>query len=103
LPALEKLQNCQNTLTRSIYPLKINEYLAAGKPIIATHFSEDIYTFRDVAYVVDTHEEFIAAIDKAIAENSEARKQGRMKVAETNTWEARVAQFWEIISKEPKT
>jgi teichuronic acid biosynthesis glycosyltransferase TuaH len=36
----------KNTLTRSIYPLKINEYLAAGKPVIATHFSEDIYTFR---------------------------------------------------------
>jgi teichuronic acid biosynthesis glycosyltransferase TuaH len=93
----------KNTLTRSIYPLKINEYLAAGKPVIATHFSEDIYTFRDVAYVVDTHDEFISTIDKAIAENSETRKQARMKVAETNTWEARVKQFWEIISKEPKT
>jgi Glycosyltransferase len=64
----------KNTLTRSIYPLKINEYLAAGKPVIATHFSEDIYTFRDVAYVTDTHEEFIQAIDKAIAENSEEKK-----------------------------
>ncbi|MGO8056082.1 glycosyltransferase, partial [Rhizobium leguminosarum] len=33
----------KNTLTKSIYPLKINEYLAAGKAVIATHFSEDIY------------------------------------------------------------
>lgn len=93
----------KNTLTRSIYPLKINEYLAAGKPVIATHFSEDIYTFRDVAYVADSHEEFIATIDKAISENNEARKQARMKVAEQNTWEARVARFWEIIEQEPKS
>lgn len=91
----------KNTLTRSIYPLKINEYLAAGKPVIATHFSEDIYTFRDVAYVTDTHEEFIQAIDKAIAENSEEKKNARMRVAAQNTWEARVRQFWDIISPEP--
>src|SRR5204862_8086484 len=61
----------KNTLTKSIYPLKINEYLAAGKAVIATHFSEDIYSFRDVAYVVDTDEEFIQTIDRAIVENSE--------------------------------
>jgi len=92
----------KNTLTKSIYPLKINEYLAAGKPVIATHFSEDIYTFREVAYVVDSHEDFLTTIDKAIAENTEERKQARMKVAATNTWTARVDQFWNIIEKEPK-
>lgn len=92
----------KNTLTRSIYPLKINEYLAAGKPVIATHFSEDIYTFREVAYVVDSHEEFLTTIDKAIDENSELLKQKRMAVAEENTWEARVARFWEIIEQEPR-
>jgi teichuronic acid biosynthesis glycosyltransferase TuaH len=92
----------KNTLTRSIYPLKINEYLAAGKPVIATHFSEDIYTFRDVAYVVDSHEEFLTTIDKAIEENNEALKQKRMAVAEENTWEARVARFWEIVEQEPR-
>jgi teichuronic acid biosynthesis glycosyltransferase TuaH len=91
----------KNTLTKSIYPLKINEYLAAGKPVIATHFSEDIYTFRDVAYVEDTADAFIHAIDKAIDENSEARKLARMQVAEQNTWAARVVRFWEIIEQEP--
>ncbi|MDF2189752.1 glycosyltransferase [Paraflavitalea sp. CAU 1676] len=89
----------KNTLTKSIYPLKINEYLAAGKPVIATHFSEDIYTFRDVAYVVDSHEEFLQTIDRSIAENNEARKQARMQVASTNTWTARVEQFWQILER----
>lgn len=91
----------KNTLTKSIYPLKINEYLAAGKPVIATHFSEDIYSFSNVAYVVDSHEEFITTIDKAIAENNEERKQARIKVAEQNTWTARVARFWEIVEPKP--
>ncbi len=91
----------KNTLTKSIYPLKINEYLAAGKPVIATHFSEDIYTFRDVAYVVDSNEEFIQIIDRAIAENSIEKQQARIKVAEQNTWTARVERFWNIIANDP--
>lgn len=92
----------KNTLTKSIYPLKINEYLAAGKPVIATHFSEDIYSFHEVAYVVDSHDEFIQTIDRAIAENNEEKKQARIRVAEQNTWTARVARFWEIVAQEPK-
>ncbi len=92
----------KNTLTKSIYPLKINEYLAAGKPVIATDFSEDILSFNKVAYVVGSHEEFIAAIDKAITENNPEKVKARMQVAEENTWTARVRQFWEIIEKEPK-
>lgn len=92
----------KNTLTKSIYPLKINEYLAAGKPVIATHFSEDIYTFRDVAYVVDSHEEFLQTINQSIAENNEERKRARMRVAATNTWTARVEQFWEILERGKK-
>lgn len=92
----------KNTLTKSIYPLKINEYLAAGKPVIATHFSEDIYTFRDVAYVRDNHEDFIAAIDMAIAEDNDERRAARLNIALQNTWTARVEQLWKIIEKEPR-
>ena len=92
----------KNTLTKSIYPLKINEYLAAGKPVIATHFSEDIYSFNEVAYVKDSHEEFLKAIDTAIQEDNRDKQLARIAVAEKNTWTARVERFWEIINEEPK-
>lgn len=107
LPAYLKYFDCtiipyrKTILTRSIYPLKINEYLAAGKPVVAINFSEDILSFRDVAYVVDSHEEFLRSIDLAIAENNEEKIAARMKVAARNTWTARVEQFWEIVSKAP--
>jgi glycosyltransferase involved in cell wall biosynthesis len=91
----------KTVLTKSIYPLKINEYLAAGKPVIATHFSEDIYSFKDVAYIVDTDEEFIRAIDKAIEEDSPALREKRLQVAEQNTWAVRVKQFWDIVMNDP--
>src|SRR4030095_14581691 len=75
LPAYLKYSHCCiipflcNQLTRSIYPLKINEYLSAGKPVVTTNFSEDIATFARVAYVIKTHQEFLTAIGRALAEN----------------------------------
>ncbi|HLO81368.1 MAG TPA: glycosyltransferase, partial [Chitinophagaceae bacterium] len=82
------------TVTKSIYPLKINEYLGAGKPVVATHFSEDIFSFRDVIYIAESHDEFITLIDRAIEENSEERKLARVKKASENTWTTRVEHFW---------
>ena len=83
----------RNTLTKSIYPLKINEYLGAGKPVVSTHFSEDIFSFNDVAYIAEDHDQFISLIDKAIEEDTESKKLERVKRAEENTWSARVEQF----------
>lgn len=87
----------KNILTRSIYPLKINEYLAAGKPVIATDFSEDINGFRDVIYIGGNDDEFVGLIDKAINENDDAKMKARFRVARQNTWSARVEAFWQIL------
>jgi teichuronic acid biosynthesis glycosyltransferase TuaH len=107
LPAFLQYFDCtiipyrKNALTKSIYPLKINEYLAAGKPVISTNFSEDIKSFAAVAYIVDTQEEFLKEIDKAIQEDNINLKQARLMVAKENTWAVRIKQFWDIISKDP--
>lgn len=85
-----------NTLTASIYPLKINEYLAAGRSVISTSFSEDIQSFRDVIYLADSHHEYIQLIDRALKENSPELEQKRFGVAQQNTWAARVEQFWQL-------
>jgi teichuronic acid biosynthesis glycosyltransferase TuaH len=88
-----------NTLTASIYPLKINEYLAAGKPVISTKFSNDIQSFSDVIYLADNHENFSKLVEKAMLENDQTRTNARVEVANSNTWTARIAQLWEIVEK----
>lgn len=88
-----------NKLTASIYPLKINEYLAAGKPVVATHFSEDIFSFRGHAFIAETRDQFLRMIDIAIDENNINKKIARMEAAHENSWEKRVEEFWNIISQ----
>ena len=88
-----------NKLTKSIYPLKINEYLAGGRAVVSTNFSEDIRGFKDVIYLADNEAEFMQQINKAIAENSDEKVAERRQVAESNTWTARVKQVWEIVDK----
>jgi glycosyltransferase involved in cell wall biosynthesis len=93
----------KTVLTKSIYPLKINEYLAAGKPVVATDFSEDIQTFGDVAYITANHDDFLDAIQKAVEETDPDMTARRIARASQNTWTARVEQFWDVVTKTPNT
>lgn len=86
-----------NKLTKSIYPLKLNEYLAAGKPIVSTAFSKDVVKFKSAIYLSSSKSEFIQKIQLAIVEDNEERRRKRVKVAEKNTWKARVSTFWNIL------
>jgi glycosyltransferase involved in cell wall biosynthesis len=105
LPAYLKHSHCCiipflcNQLTRSIYPLKINEYLSAGKPVVSTNFSEDIRSFNGVAHISDTHAEFISAIDTAINDDCPDRVEERVRFSSNNTWEARARHFIELTNK----
>lgn len=87
-----------NKLTASIYPLKINEYLAAGKPVVATNFSEDIRGFAKDIYIGKDQTEVVQLINLAIAEDSKEKVQHRYATACSNTWTERVKQFWEIVA-----
>ena len=102
LPAYLKHSHCCiipflcNQLTRSIYPLKINEYLSAGKPVVTTNFSEDMRSFSDVARIARNHDEFLTLINKAIAGDNDLLKIERAAFSASNNWEARAHQFIDL-------
>lgn len=104
LPAYLRRFDCciipykKNVLTASIYPLKINEYLAAAKPVITTDFSADIKSFAEVAYVARSHDDFLKLIDVAINDNDVNKQAARVLTAARNTWEKRVEEFWNLIT-----
>lgn len=89
----------RNDLTESIYPLKINEYLAAGQSVVTTNFSDDIASFKEVIWLANTHEEFLSYINEAIANQSLEIKKKRFESAKNNSWGKRIASFWELVQQ----
>ncbi len=85
-------------LTKGIYPLKMNEYLAAGIPVVCTNFSVDVHRFKDVVYIADDEEQFLAKVNQAFAEDSPSKRQARLDSTVGNSWTDRAEQFWQIIA-----
>jgi glycosyltransferase involved in cell wall biosynthesis len=84
-------------LTRSIYPLKINEYLSAGKPVVTTNFSEDIATFANIAFVSQSHDDFVDNIETAILEDTDEKATERIAYAAQNNWNSRAIELVKIL------
>ena len=85
-----------NNLTAGIYPLKINEYLAAGRSVVTTAFSEDIASFSTQVYLSHSHDDFLQKLSIALTDNSDEKKAQRLKAAAANSWELRVEKFWQM-------
>jgi UDP-galactopyranose mutase len=60
----------RNDATRFISPTKTPEYLAAGKPVVSTSIRDVVrpYGHQGLARIADTVDEFVAAVDAALAE-----------------------------------
>jgi glycosyltransferase involved in cell wall biosynthesis len=82
----------------SISPLKIFEYLSAGRPVVATRYQE-ISELDDVVYLSDSPDDFLANIYRALREDSIDLKQKRLTVARHNTWPKRTEQLESLIAK----
>lgn len=89
----------KNKLTSNIYPLKINEYLAAGIPTVTTNFSEDIPAFAPEAYIADTDEEFIVMVETALNEDYRVKLEARMLKAKQNSWDKRIEQLNRLVEQ----
>ena len=82
--------------TRNCSPLKVFEYLAAGKAVVASGVPELAGMEPDVA-LVDGAEAFVAAIEAALADDSPDAVARRRGLAEKNTWEGRTERLLELV------
>jgi teichuronic acid biosynthesis glycosyltransferase TuaH len=85
-----------NDLTIGNYPLKIDEYLSMGKPVVATR-TQAIAMFGDTVYVADKPADYPALVDKALAENNSIARAKRIALAHTHTWENSVGAIYSAI------
>jgi len=78
--------------TNSLDPLKLYEYLAAGRPVIAT----PVRNAPDLAQhfaVAATAEEFVAESERAMAQDSPRLKAVRREAVAKETWDARAGEI----------
>lgn len=85
-----------NEVTIGNYPRKIDEYLAVGKPVVATK-TESMEVFAEYVYLAESKKEFVELIDLSLVEDNSEMKNSRKKFASAHTWEASVRKIYDSI------
>jgi len=90
-----------NKLTLAVNPIKLYEYLAAGKPVVSTALPEVCNNASEFVYVGKNEEDFIRKVEEAVDEAKkpeyEAIVARRMRFAEDNSWDKRVDIFERLL------
>jgi glycosyltransferase involved in cell wall biosynthesis len=85
----------KNDLTERANPIKLREYLAAGKPIVSTPLPE-VLQFGDLVRVASSADEFVREIEHCRRDDP-ALSARRMSSVRDQTWAARAAELAEVL------
>jgi acetyltransferase-like isoleucine patch superfamily enzyme/glycosyltransferase involved in cell wall biosynthesis len=85
-----------NDATIGNYPRKIDEYLAMGKPTVASTTKAMDY-FVEHTYLGQTPDEYINLINKALEEDSPILQKRRKHFAQGHTWENNVKEIYRAV------
>jgi len=91
-----------NAYTRYIYPLKLNEYLATGRPTISSPI-DAVQALTGIVTIAHSDAEWIAAIDEGLtkAANTSTAVEARRAVARTNNWDELVDRIAKLFPNDP--
>jgi len=88
-----------NEMTIGNYPLKIDEYLAMGKPVVATG-TNAMQIFKEYVYLCKSPSEYAPNINRALAEkNDSSLAAKRISFAKSHNWDACLENLDSILVK----
>ena len=87
-----------NEITIGNYPLKIDEYLAMGKPTVATA-TRAMDMFADHVGLATGPAEWLAQLEIALADHSPLRRSARIAFTQGHTWTASVALLYQAVAE----
>ncbi|GEP88875.1 Glycosyltransferase involved in cell wall bisynthesis [Chitinophaga terrae (ex Kim and Jung 2007)] len=85
-----------NDLTIGNYPLKVDEYLAMGKPVVATR-TPTMQLFENHVYLAEDLESYLQQLTLALGDQTPERAAYRRAFALSHTWESSAAALYEAI------
>jgi teichuronic acid biosynthesis glycosyltransferase TuaH len=87
-----------NELTIGNYPRKIDEYLAMGKPTVATK-TNAMEIFSKYCYLASNKEEYLSMVEIALKENTFEKAKARIDFAASHNWQKNVDDMCQIIEE----
>ncbi len=81
-----------NELSQAVNPIKVYEYLAAGKEVISTPMYEVVTKMKDLVWVAGTPDEGARALDQILAGGRRVDDATRQAFLDRNSWASRVAE-----------
>lgn len=81
-----------------VNPLKLREYLSAGVPVVSTPVPE-VVRHAHLCRIAATPDDFVAALEAALAEASPAARRARSEAMAQETWSARVAEVTRTVAE----
>jgi glycosyltransferase involved in cell wall biosynthesis len=87
-----------NETTKYIYPLKLHEYMATGKPVVAMAIPA-VEEFRDLLYVAEDSAQFVDLVALALAEHARDKRLRRQECARQHSWESHLGEKARLIQE----
>lgn len=88
--------------TRTVYPTKLNEYHAMGKPVVSTDLPEILNFNREndnLVLVAKSRDEFMECIQKALKDKDDSVRAKRISSARNNCWINRIEEMSDLIER----
>ena len=100
MSALDVCLNPQliNEITVGNYPRKVDEYLALGKPVIATH-TKTMELFKEHVLLCNSIKDYQEAVEKSLTENTIEKKNQRTQFARSHSWYNSVQAIYKHINE----
>jgi len=92
------MPSTRSKLSDAVFPLKLFEYLSAGKPVVATR-TKELEKYSGYIYLSANSEEFLQKLLIALKENHIQKASERIEIAKKNTWDVRVEEISGLIQE----
>lgn len=86
--------------TGHVFPTKLFEYLARGKPVVMTNFNPvDLQEYAELMYIALDADTFVAQVGEALAEAKPRLVAQRRQAAQANSWDRRFAAVVKLLAE----